>query len=201
MIFVFWLNICFCRVCNATTPEIARNLSDTFNISRITSRNRTTMMSSEIAQLQSKLSLKFFLLNFIDCFTCCYILNNVTLLIEVPRKKVSVSKQSIIPSQLLDAQKRTDIECKDLELGLLYDEYLQTIMMDLVMKKKTEEKKRLIVTQLVTVEQEIDRDMQKLIKIKTRERDIINLSLAQKEADAQLIAVTKCTSKIKSKLY
>lgn len=131
---------------------------------------------------------------------CYYILNNITLLIEIPRKKIAVSKQSIIPSQL-DAHKKTDNECKELELELLYDEYLQTIMMDLIMKKKTEEKKRLIVTQLVTVEQEIDRDMQKLIKIKTRERDIINLSLAQKEADTQLIAVTKCTSKIKLKLY
>jgi len=53
-----------------------------------------------------------------------------------------------------------------------------------------------MVTQLATVAQEIDQDIQKLIKIKTRERDIINLSLAQKEADAQLIAVTRCTSKI-----
>lgn len=136
-----------------------------------------------------------FLLNFIDCLICYHILNIVTLLTEVPRKKIAVGKQSIISSQL-DIQKKTDTECKELELGLLYDEYLQTIMMDLIMKKKIEEKKRLIITQLVTVEQEIDRDIQKLIKIKTRERDIINLSLAQKEADAQLITVTKYTGKI-----
>lgn len=155
------------------------------------------MMSSEIAQLQSK---NFFIRIFsveYHCFISYYILNIITLFIEIPRKKIAVNKQSIVPSQLsLDTQKKTDIECKELELGLLYDEYLQAIMMDLIMKRKTEEKKRLIITQLVTVEQEIDQDMQKLIKIKTRERDIINLSLAQKETDAQLIAVTKCTGKI-----
>jgi len=122
-------------------------------------------------------------------------LNIVTLFIEIPKKKITVGKQSIVPSQLsLDSQKKVDSE--ELELGLLYDEYLQTIMMDLIMKKKVEEKRCLMVTQLATVAQEIDQDMQKLIKIKTRERDIINLSLAQKEADAQLIAVTRCTSKI-----
>jgi len=121
-------------------------------------------------------------------------LNIVTLFIEVSKKKI-VGKQSIVPSQLsLDSQKKVDSE--ELELGLLYDEYLQTIMMDLIMKKKIEEKRRLMVTQLATVAQEIDQDIQKLIKIKTRERNIINLSLAQKEADAQLIAVTRCTSKI-----
>lgn len=119
------------------------------------------------------------------------------LFIEIPKKKITVGKQSIMPSQLsLDAQKKIDTECKELELGLLYDEYLQTIMMDLILKRKTEEKKRLNVIQLATVAQEIDQDMRKLIKIKTRECDIINLSLAQQEADAQLIAVTKCTSKV-----
>lgn len=118
-------------------------------------------------------------------------------MLEASKKKVAVGKQSIVPSQLsLDAQKKTDTESKELELGLLYDEYLQTIMMNLIMKKKTEEKKCLMVTQLATVAQEIDQDTQKLIKIKTRERDIMNLSLAQKEADAQLIAVTKCTGKV-----
>ncbi|KAL6261367.1 hypothetical protein P5V15_006465 [Pogonomyrmex californicus] len=111
---------------------------------------------------------------------------------KVPRKKIPVSRQSIMPLQL-NSQKKIDTECKELELGLLYDEYLQTVMMDLIMKKKTEEKKCLMIRQLATVAQEIDQDTRKLIKIKTRERDIMNLSLAQKETDAQLIAITKCT--------
>ncbi|EGI66586.1 hypothetical protein G5I_04918 [Acromyrmex echinatior] len=152
----------------ASTPDVARNLSDTtlsalHNISRTTSRNRVTLMPSDIAQLQ-----------------------------KVPRKKIVVDKQPIMPSQIiLDAQKKTDSE--ELELGLLYDEYLQTMMMDLIMKKKILEKKRLMIMQMAAMAQEIDQDTQKLIKIKTRERDIINLSLAQKEADVQLIAMTKYT--------
>ncbi|KAL0112083.1 hypothetical protein PUN28_013365 [Cardiocondyla obscurior] len=109
------------------------------------------------------------------------------------KKKVSVCNQTNVSSMLLEEQKKMHTEHEEnIELGLLYDKYLQTIMMDLIIKKKTEEKKKQIVTQLATVAQEVDRDMQKLIKIKTRERDIINLSLAQKEVDAQLIAVTRC---------
>ncbi|XP_011873542.1 PREDICTED: uncharacterized protein LOC105565170 [Vollenhovia emeryi] len=154
------------RVCNTSIPEIVGSLSDTMNTSRMPSRSRATMMPNDFAQSH-----------------------------KVPRKKIAVGKQSITPSQLtMDTQKKTEAECKDLELGLLYDEYLQAIMTDLIMKKKTEEKKRLLVTQLATVAQEIDRDTQKLVKVKTRERDMINLSLAQKEADAQLIAVTQCTN-------
>lgn len=119
------------------------------------------------------------------------------------KKKIAVnSRQSIMPSHLsknVDTeckQKKTDAECKEVELGLLYDEYLQAMMMNLIIKKKTEEKKHLMVTQLATIAQEIDQDAKKLMKIKSRERDIINLSLAQKEIDAQITAVTECTSKI-----
>jgi hypothetical protein len=53
-----------------------------------------------------------------------------------------------------------------------------------------------MVTQLSTIDQEIDQDTKKLIKIKTREHDIINLKLVQKEIDEQLVAVAKCTSRI-----
>ncbi|XP_077257049.1 uncharacterized protein LOC143894557 isoform X2 [Temnothorax americanus] len=133
------------KVRNASTSETGRGNVLDFNISRIGSRNRTTMMPSDIAQLQ------------------------------------------------MISKKKADTDAKDVELGLLYDEYLQTITMDLIMKKKTEEKKRLMVEHVATVAKEIDRDTQKLMKIKARERDIITLSLAQKEADAQLIAVTRCT--------
>lgn len=138
--------------------------------------------------------LESFLPNFIGL--CA--LNIVTLLTEV-RKSMAINKQSIAPSQLsLDIQKKIDTESRELELGLLYDAYLQSMAINLIMKKKAEEKKHLMVTQLATVAQEIDRDTEKLIKIKTREREIINLSLAQKMADAQLIAVTKCISKIQA---
>ncbi|XP_070148714.1 uncharacterized protein [Polyergus mexicanus] len=146
-------------------------LDVTSNISKhvTTSRNRATMMPGDITH-------------------------------KILKKKITVnSRQSIMPPHLsknLDTeykQKKADTECKEVELGLLYDEYLQTMMMDLIIKKKTEEKKHLMITQLATIAQEIDQDTKKLMKIKSRERDIINLSLAQKEVDAQLAAVTECT--------
>lgn len=87
------------------------------------------------------------------------------------------------------------MEEKELELWLLYDEYLQTIMMDLIIKKKTEEKKNLMIAQLAAIAQEIDQDMKKLIEIKTRNCDTVNLSIAQKEIDMQLSVVTEYTSK------
>lgn len=110
---------------------------------------------------------------------------------NLSKKKITVnSRQSTMPLHL---SKNVETECKDVEFGLLYDEYLQAMMMDLIIKKKSEEKKHLMVMQLATVAQEIDQDTKKLIKLKIRECDIINLSLAQKEVDAQLAAVEKCT--------
>lgn len=121
----------------------------------------------------------------------------VSFFVEQQKKGIATSKQSIMPSQsFLDLQKATDTENKDLELSLLYDEYLRSILMNLIIKKKTEKKKHCIVTQLATITQEIDQDMKKLIKIKAREQEIKNLSLAQAETDVQLAAITKCTSKI-----
>lgn len=122
-------------------------------------------------------------------------LHAILFITEPPKKKITVNRQSIMPSHSsVDAQKKIDTESRKLEL--LYDEYLQAMMMDLIIKKKTEERERLIVTQLSTVDQEVDQDTKKLIKIKTREHDIINLKLVQEEIDEQLVAVEKCTSKI-----
>lgn len=102
-----------------------------------------------------------------------------------------------MPSQsLLDIQKSTDTENKNLEFSLLYDEYLQSMLVNLIIKKKIEEKKHCMVIQLATITQEIDQDMKKLIKIKTREQNIKNLSLAQAKTDMQVAALTKCISKI-----
>lgn len=97
----------------------------------------------------------------------------------------------------LHLSKNIDTESKDVEFELLYNEYLQAMMMDLIIKKKTQEKKHSIVMQLATIAQEIDQDTKKLIKLKIRERDIINLSLTQEEVDAQLAVVAKCISKFK----
>ncbi|XP_029156785.1 uncharacterized protein LOC114929360 [Nylanderia fulva] len=116
---------------------------------------------------------------------------DITLTMNQVKKKIAVnSRQSTMPLHL---SKNVDTESKDIEFGLLYDEYLQAMMMDLIIKKRTEEKKHLMVTQLATIVQQIDQDTKKLIKLKIRVRDIINLSLAQKEVDAQLAAVKECT--------
>lgn len=115
----------------------------------------------------------------------------------MPGKKIASSRLSVMPSQLpVDIQKKIDDEKKEMELGLLYDEYLQAMMTDLIVKKMTEEKKQLMAARLATVAQEMDQDTEKLIKIIRRERDIVSLSSAQREIDEQLAAVTKCTRKI-----
>lgn len=102
-----------------------------------------------------------------------------------------------MPLQLsLEAQRKADVERKEIEFELLYDEYLQAMAMDFTIRKKIERKRKLMVTQMAVIAQEIEQDMEKLIKIKERERDIISLSLAQREIDAQVTAVKKYTSKI-----
>lgn len=125
---------------------------------------------------------------------------NITLytyILVEQKKKIATSRQSMKSSQSMpDLHKTLDIESKDLELSLLYDEYLQSWLVHFMIKKKTEEKMHSLVAQLATVTQESDQDMEKLTKIKTREQDIKNLSLAQTKADIQLAAITKCTSKI-----
>jgi len=113
---------------------------------------------------------------------------------EPSKKKITASRHSIMPLQVsVDAQKKIDAERK---LHLLYDKYLQAIGTELIIKKKTEERKHLLVTQLATMDQELDQITKKLIKIKTRERDIINLTLVQTEIDKQLVEINKCLSKI-----
>ncbi|XP_012214733.1 uncharacterized protein [Linepithema humile] len=153
---------------NSDVPEVVRkDLSSSVLLdmatNATTSRNRTTMMPNEIRQTQKPL-----------------------------KKKITVNRHSIMPSHVsLDAQKKMDTASRKLEL--LYDEYLQAMLTDLIIKKKTEEREHLMVRQLSTVDQEVDQDTNKLIKIKTREHDIVNLKLVQKEIDEQLVAVEKCT--------
>jgi len=124
------------------------------------------------------------------------IIHAILFFIESLKKKITVNRHSIMPLHVsLDVQKKID-STDSRKLELLYDEYLQAMMMDLIIKKKTEEREHLIVTQLSTVDQEVDQDTKKLIKIKTREHDIINLNLVQKEIDEQLVAIAKYISKI-----
>lgn len=158
----------FRRAHNANTPETAkRNALDSTLPSARATTSRKTMMPEDIRKQ------------------------------KIPKstaKKIAANRQSIIPAQVsLDAQRKTDIESKEIELKLLYDEYLQNNMMHLMMQKKNKEEEQFVIAQLATIAQELDQDTQKLMKIKQRERDIINLHSAQEEIDVQMAAVTKYT--------
>lgn len=96
---------------------------------------------------------------------------------------------------MADGTKIMDSECNDVELKLLYDQYLQRIMTEIILKKKTEEKEKLFLSQLATIAKEYDHNEEKLFKLKTRERDIINLTKIQNDIDSQILDVNNCTSK------
>ncbi|XP_032683289.1 uncharacterized protein LOC116849831 [Odontomachus brunneus] len=163
------------RAHKAGTSDVKRTLSDTLpNVHTMTSRNEARFNKKTIMPSDMRTQ-------------------------KLQKKGIATSRQSIMPSQsLLDIQKGTDTESKNLELSLLYDEYLQSMLVNLIIKKKIEEKKHCMITQLATITQEIDQDMKKLIKIKTREQDIKNLTLAQAETDMQVAALTKC---IKNEMF
>ncbi|CAL7935256.1 unnamed protein product [Xylocopa violacea] len=88
-----------------------------------------------------------------------------------------------------------DVDCNDMELKLLYDQYLQKIMTQLILEKKQEEKEKLFLSQLATIDKEYDHNEEKLFKLKTRELDIINLNKIQNEVDLLLSDVKTCTKR------
>ena len=97
------------------------------------------------------------------------------------------------PMAVTRAPAEGDADCNDTELMLLYDEYLQNIMMDIILKKKAEDMEKLYVSRLAAMAEERERAEEKLFKLKTRKRDIINLTKAQNEIDSQLVDVNKYT--------
>ena len=86
-----------------------------------------------------------------------------------------------------------DADCNDIELMLLYDEYLQNIMTEIILKKKAEDMEKLYVSQLAAMAKERERNEEKLFKLKARERDVINLTNAQNEIDSQILHANKYT--------
>lgn len=103
------------------------------------------------------------------------------------KKKYPLSRQSRLPSQLaLDSMKEAEARSKDEELFLLYNEYLQAIMLEHLTKKKSEEMKNTIIKQLTTIAKQCAQDEEKLQKLKMRNRDIINLSIVQEELDSHI---------------
>ncbi|XP_012137864.2 uncharacterized protein LOC105662135 [Megachile rotundata] len=155
------------RTRNASTPErVRKNILDT-PISSIHSRgphHRATMSSADFAIPQS-----------------------------FAKRKLAMDRSSIAPApSILEASKLSDTESSDVELKLLYDEYLQKIMMEIILKKKAEEREQLFLSQLATIAKEYDHNEEKLFKLKTRERDIINLTKIQNNIDAQITDINNC---------
>ncbi|KOX71876.1 hypothetical protein WN51_03021 [Melipona quadrifasciata] len=113
----------------------------------------------------------------------------------------SQHRATMVPSDFpLSQSKNSYLNCSDMELKLLYDQYLQNIMTEIILKKKTEEKEMLFLSQLATISKEYDHNEEKLFKLKTRERDIINLSKIQNEIDSQINDANNCTKEEKKKL-
>ncbi|XP_076759038.1 uncharacterized protein LOC143428203 [Xylocopa sonorina] len=88
-----------------------------------------------------------------------------------------------------------DVDSNDIELKLLYDQYLQKIMTQLILKKKQKETEKLFLSQLATIDKEYDRNKEKLFKLKARELDIINLTKIQNDIDSQLSDVKADTKR------
>ncbi|KAK9310391.1 hypothetical protein QLX08_000367 [Tetragonisca angustula] len=163
------------RLQKATTPEVLRRNTTadiTTNVRASSSQHRTTMAPSDFSLSQ----------NF-------------------PKKKFALDRTSVFPTQsLMDGTRMVDSDCSDMELKLLYDQYLQNTMTEIILKKKTEEKEMLFLSQLATISKEYDHNEEKLFKLKTRERDIINLSKIQNEIDSQINDTNNCTKEEKKKL-
>ncbi|XP_076225027.1 uncharacterized protein LOC143174679 [Nomia melanderi] len=101
-------------------------------------------------------------------------------------KTCATERISMAPSQL-----DTHIENEDTEISLLYNKYLQNLMTEIILKQKIQEKEKLIITKLATMAKEVDENKKKLFELKTRERDIIHLTMLQNKIDSQLVDIKK----------
>ncbi|XP_076286619.1 uncharacterized protein LOC143212110 [Lasioglossum baleicum] len=75
---------------------------------------------------------------------------------------------------------------EDTEMKLLYDKYLQGLMVEIILRQRTQEKEKLIISQLASMREELDRNKEKLFELKTRQRDISYLTNLQNEIDLQI---------------
>lgn len=113
-----------------------------------------------------------------------------------------MDRSFMAPTQMLsEGNNIIDSESNDVELKLLYDEYLQNIMTEIILKEKAEERKQLFISQLATIAEECEHNEEKLFKLKTRERDIINLTKIQNDIDKQITDVNNCISKYWMELH
>ncbi|XP_076658131.1 uncharacterized protein LOC143362130 [Halictus rubicundus] len=78
------------------------------------------------------------------------------------------------------------------EMNLLYDKYLQSLMVEIILKQKTQEKEKLIVSQLASMAEELHCNKEKLFALKMRENDINYLTNLQNEVDLQTEDIKNC---------
>ncbi|XP_033223643.1 uncharacterized protein LOC117177207 [Belonocnema kinseyi] len=111
------------------------------------------------------------------------------------KKKLGGSRSSLVSSNLGPSfgSKKSEVDNAETELGFLYDNYLQTLMTDVLLKKKAHEKENKILNQLGSINKEQDLGNEKLAKMKAREKDIRYLSILQNTLD---MLVTEIRSNI-----
>ncbi|XP_076285938.1 uncharacterized protein LOC143211822 [Lasioglossum baleicum] len=81
---------------------------------------------------------------------------------------------------------------EDTEMKLLYDTYLQRLMVEILLKQKAQKKKKLMVSQLASMAEEIHLNKEKLFELKTRHRNIRYLTNLQNEVDLQTDDIKNC---------
>ena len=159
------------RTRNASTPDqIKKNIMDS-TMTNNRSQHRATMSAADFAFLQSS-----------------------------SKRKLIMDRSVMGSTQILsEGNSINDSESNDVELKLLYDEYLQNTMTEIILKKKAEERKQLFLSQLATIAKECEHNEEKLFELKTRERDIINLTKIQNDIDKQIIDINNCINSEDSK--
>ncbi|XP_051172095.1 uncharacterized protein LOC127288594 [Leptopilina boulardi] len=101
------------------------------------------------------------------------------------KRKIGSTRQSLAPTSLVNSfgLKKIEPDNADTETGLLYDDYLRTLMADVLVKKKAKENEKKILNQLASLSKEQDLGDEKLMKMKSREKDINYLSALQNYLD------------------
>lgn len=108
----------------------------------------------------------------------------------IKRKLVS-SRQSLAPTSLVNSfgLKKIEPDNNDTETGLLYDDYMRTLVADVLLKKKATENGKKILNQLASLSKEQDLGNEKLVKMKRREKDIRYLSVLQNYLDTLITQI------------
>ncbi|XP_066597893.1 uncharacterized protein [Prorops nasuta] len=91
-----------------------------------------------------------------------------------------------------------DSENDYIDLGLEYANYLQAEMEAVLMNEEVKQESDVAISNLAKMSQEYDLVQDKLLAVKNRKTDVINLSNLQNEADKQLAIIQNNSMKINS---